>query len=94
MEIFNNWTGSNPSVLPIYEKLIAGGLRIWVYSGDTDGRVPVLATRYSLNALELPIKTAWRPWYHEKQVPVDLIHQLYEILDLSIVRPVKFLMML
>jgi serine carboxypeptidase-like clade 2 len=68
MEIFNNWTGSNPSVLPIYEKLIAGGLRIWVYSGDTDGRVPVLATRYSLNALELPIKTAWRPWYHEKQV--------------------------
>ncbi|KAG7653867.1 Peptidase S10 serine carboxypeptidase [Arabidopsis suecica] len=68
MEIFNNWTSSNPSVLPIYEKLIAGGLRIWVYSGDTDGRVPVLATRYSLSALELPIKTAWRPWYHEKQV--------------------------
>ncbi|XP_010475997.1 PREDICTED: serine carboxypeptidase-like 31 [Camelina sativa] len=68
MEIFNNWTGSKPSVLPIYEKLIAGGLRIWVYSGDTDGRVPVLATRYSLSALELPIKTAWRPWYHEKQV--------------------------
>ncbi|CAN7035806.1 unnamed protein product [Brassica rapa subsp. trilocularis] len=68
MEIFHNWTYLKPSVLPIYEKLIAGGLRIWVYSGDTDGRVPVLATRYSLSALELPIKTAWRPWYHEKQV--------------------------
>ncbi|CAA7020795.1 unnamed protein product [Microthlaspi erraticum] len=68
MEIFHNWTYTKPSVLPIYEKLIAGGLRIWVYSGDTDGRVPVLATRYSLSALELPIKTAWRPWYHEKQV--------------------------
>ncbi|CAE6195165.1 unnamed protein product [Arabidopsis arenosa] len=68
MEIFHNWTYVVQSVLPIYEKLIAGGLRIWVYSGDTDGCVPVLGTRYSLNALGLPIKTAWRPWYHEKQV--------------------------
>ena len=31
MEIFNNWSQSHPSVLPIYEKLISGGLRIWVY---------------------------------------------------------------
>ncbi|KAG7620536.1 Peptidase S10 serine carboxypeptidase [Arabidopsis suecica] len=68
MEIFHNWTYVVQSVLPIYEKLIAGGLRIWVYSGDTDGCIPVLGTRYSLNALGLPIKTAWRPWYHEKQV--------------------------
>ena len=37
-------------------------------SGDTDGRVPVLSTRYSLNVLKLPITKAWRPWYHEKQV--------------------------
>lgn len=37
-------------------------------SGDTDGRVPVLSTRYSLSSLGLPIKRAWRPWYHEKQV--------------------------
>lgn len=37
-------------------------------SGDTDGRVPVLATRYCINKLELPIKTSWRPWYHQKQV--------------------------
>ncbi|CAH8351021.1 unnamed protein product [Eruca vesicaria subsp. sativa] len=66
--IFQNWTDSKPSVLPIYKKLIAGGFRIWVYSGDTDGRVPVLGTRYCINKLELPIKTSWRPWYHEKQV--------------------------
>ncbi|VVB14761.1 unnamed protein product [Arabis nemorensis] len=67
-DIFDNWADSKPSVLPLYKKLIAGGLRIWVYSGDTDGRVPVLGTRYCINKLELPIKTAWRPWYHEKQV--------------------------
>ncbi|KAF8093343.1 hypothetical protein N665_0384s0029 [Sinapis alba] len=67
-DLFNKWTDSKPSVLPIYKKLIAGGLRIWVYSGDTDGRVPVLGTRYCINKLALPIKTSWRPWYHENQV--------------------------
>ncbi|POO03633.1 Serine carboxypeptidase-like [Trema orientale] len=68
LKIFNNWTDSKPSVLPIYKKLIAAGLRIWVYSGDTDGRVPVLSTRYSLSSLGLNITKAWRPWYHQKQV--------------------------
>ncbi|KAL5579363.1 hypothetical protein UlMin_011805 [Ulmus minor] len=68
LKIFNEWADSKPSVLPIYKKLIAAGLRIWVYSGDTDGRVPVLSTRYSLNSLGLPITKAWRPWYHQKQV--------------------------
>ncbi|XP_047970003.1 serine carboxypeptidase-like 31 isoform X1 [Salvia hispanica] len=68
MTVFHNWYDTKKSVIPIYKKLIAAGLRIWVYSGDTDGRVPVLSTRYSLSSLELPIKRAWRPWYHEKQV--------------------------
>ncbi|PPS04907.1 hypothetical protein GOBAR_AA15773 [Gossypium barbadense] len=68
MTIYNNWTDSKPSMLPIYKKLIAAGVRIWVYSGDTDGRVPVLSTRYSISALGLPITKTWRPWYHEKQV--------------------------
>ncbi|CAA7029672.1 unnamed protein product [Microthlaspi erraticum] len=44
-------------------------LKNWtICNGDTDGRVPVLATRYCINKLELPIKTSWRAWYHEKQV--------------------------
>ncbi|KAG1338444.1 hypothetical protein COCNU_04G007500 [Cocos nucifera] len=30
-QIFEEWKDSMPSVLPIYKKLIAGGLRIWVY---------------------------------------------------------------
>ncbi|MBA0695382.1 hypothetical protein Goari_002009 [Gossypium aridum] len=68
MTIYYNWTDSKPSVLPIYKKLIAAGVRIWVYSGDTDGRVPVLSTRYSISTLGLPITKTWRPWYHEKQV--------------------------
>ncbi|OMO76505.1 Peptidase S10, serine carboxypeptidase [Corchorus capsularis] len=67
-KIYDDWKDSKPSVLPIYKKLIAAGVRIWVYSGDTDGRVPVLSTRYSLSTLGLPITKAWRPWYHQKQV--------------------------
>ncbi|KAL8129730.1 hypothetical protein V2J09_018885 [Rumex salicifolius] len=68
LTIFSNWNDTKPSMLPIYRKLIDAGLRIWVYSGDTDGRVPVLSTRYSINALGLPITKSWRPWYHDSQV--------------------------
>ncbi|XP_030472849.1 serine carboxypeptidase-like 33 [Syzygium oleosum] len=56
------------SVLPIYSKLIKGGLKIWVYIGDADGRVPVLGTRYCVEALGLSIKSPWRSWYHDHQV--------------------------
>ncbi|XP_059644759.1 serine carboxypeptidase-like 33 isoform X2 [Cornus florida] len=56
------------SVLPIYTKLIKGGLRIWIYSGDTDGRVPVIGSRYCIEALGLPLKTPWHSWYHNHQV--------------------------
>ncbi|KAI5657016.1 hypothetical protein M9H77_25809 [Catharanthus roseus] len=66
--IFNRWSDSKESVLPIYKKLIAAGLRIWLYSGDTDGRVPVLSTRYCLSSLGLRITRPWQPWYHQKQV--------------------------
>ncbi|XP_027918446.1 serine carboxypeptidase-like 31 [Vigna unguiculata] len=67
-KIFNDWADSKPSVIPIYKKLISAGLRIWVYSGDTDGRVPVLSTRYSLSSLSLSVTKSWRPWYHENEV--------------------------
>ncbi|XP_021278584.1 serine carboxypeptidase-like 31 [Herrania umbratica] len=36
--------------------------------GDTDGRVPVAATRYSLNLPKLPVKTAWHAWYTNQEV--------------------------
>ena len=39
-------------------------------SGDTDGRVPVLSTRYCLNALGLPTRGTWRPWYHNEQARI------------------------
>lgn len=66
--VFDMWSNAKPTVLPIYKKLIAAGIRIWLYSGDTDGRVPVLSTRYSIRFLKLPIVKPWRPWYHQNQV--------------------------
>ncbi|XP_057428613.1 serine carboxypeptidase 24 [Lotus japonicus] len=63
-----HWKDSEVSILPIYKELIAAGLRIWVFSGDTDSVVPVTATRFSLNHLNLAIKTRWYPWYSGVQV--------------------------
>ncbi|KAF3433914.1 hypothetical protein FNV43_RR25017 [Rhamnella rubrinervis] len=64
----NYWADSPLSMLPIYRELIAAGMRIWVYSGDTDAVVPVTATRYSIDALKLPTITNWYPWYDNRKV--------------------------
>ncbi|XP_028782093.1 serine carboxypeptidase-like 27 isoform X2 [Neltuma alba] len=64
----NYWADSPLSMLPIYQELIGVGLKIWVYSGDTDSVVPVTATRYSIDALKLPTITNWYPWYDNGKV--------------------------
>ncbi|KAM6553050.1 hypothetical protein CsatB_013812 [Cannabis sativa] len=66
--LIKNWKDSENSVLPTYKYLIAAGLRIWVFSGDTDSVVPVTATRFSLSHLNLTTKTRWYPWYTGGQV--------------------------
>ncbi|GAB2234925.1 hypothetical protein Droror1_Dr00004196 [Drosera rotundifolia] len=63
-----NWTDKPQSVLPIIQKLIASNIRVWIYSGDTDGVLPVTSTRYSLNSLKLPIQTSWYAWLINRQV--------------------------
>ncbi|CAA7019017.1 unnamed protein product [Microthlaspi erraticum] len=68
--VFNNWNWrvSDNSMLPLYKELMEAGLRIWVFSGDTDSIIPVTATRFSLSKLNLPVKTRWYPWYSGNQV--------------------------
>ncbi|XP_050272313.1 serine carboxypeptidase 24-like [Quercus robur] len=66
--IISNWKDSEFSMLPIYKKLFAAGLRIWVFSGDTDSMVPVTGTRLALSHLNLTIKTEWYPWYADEEV--------------------------
>ncbi|KAG7986503.1 hypothetical protein I3843_03G084600 [Carya illinoinensis] len=68
-EVLNrNWNDTDASILPIYREMIAGGLRIWVFSGDVDSVVPVTATRYALAQLKLETTIPWYPWYVNKQV--------------------------
>ncbi|KAI3439702.1 Carboxypeptidase [Psidium guajava] len=62
------WTDSPITILPTIQQLIASGIRIWVYSGDIDGRVPVTSSRFSINALDLPVETAWRSWYSNGEI--------------------------
>ncbi|XP_018480491.2 serine carboxypeptidase 24 isoform X1 [Raphanus sativus] len=66
--LIRNWKDSDKTMLPVYKELAAAGLRIWVFSGDTDSVVPVTATRFSLSHLNLPVKTPWYPWYSGNQV--------------------------
>ncbi|XP_039686555.1 serine carboxypeptidase II-2 isoform X2 [Medicago truncatula] len=63
-----NWKDSPRSVLNIYRELIPTGLRIWIFSGNTDAIIPVTSTRYSINALKLPTVSPWRAWYDDGEV--------------------------
>lgn len=63
------WNDTPPSMLEIYSRhLIPRGLRILIYSGDTDSVVPVTSTRFSINKLKLPIETPWYPWLDGDEV--------------------------
>ncbi|AES62198.1 putative carboxypeptidase D [Medicago truncatula] len=66
--VWDYWTDSPLSMLPIYQELINADLRIWVYSGDTDAVIPLTATRYSIGALKLPTIMNWYPWYDNGKV--------------------------
>lgn len=53
-------------------------------SGDTDSVVPVTATRFALNHLNLTIKTPWYPWYTGGQVfSAILPHELSTLIELN-----------
>ncbi|KAG2334439.1 hypothetical protein Bca4012_000386 [Brassica carinata] len=66
--VIRRWNDAPPTVIPIIQKLLAGGLRIWIYSGDTDGRVPVTSTRYSIKKMRPKVESPWRSWFHKSQV--------------------------
>ncbi|KAJ8467883.1 hypothetical protein OPV22_030435 [Ensete ventricosum] len=67
-DVITKWNDSPFTMLPVIRKLINGGLRVWVFSGDTDGRIPVTSTRYTLNKLGIKTIQEWKPWYDHKQV--------------------------
>ncbi|XP_062090059.1 serine carboxypeptidase-like 35 [Humulus lupulus] len=66
--VIGRWNDSPDTVLPVIRRLLNAGLRIWIYSGDTDGRVPVTSTRYSIKKMGLKVKEEWRAWFEKDQV--------------------------
>ncbi|KAJ9159536.1 hypothetical protein P3X46_025040 [Hevea brasiliensis] len=67
-DILGSWKDSPSTVIPLLQEFMANGLRVWIYSGDTDGRVPVTSTQYSIAKMKLPTKTEWYPWYLNGEV--------------------------
>lgn len=47
-----------------------------ICSGDFDGMVPVTATKYSLDKLNLTPTAMWNPWFVNGEVP----HNTFRIL--------------
>uniref|UniRef100_A0A804LF65 Carboxypeptidase n=1 Tax=Zea mays TaxID=4577 RepID=A0A804LF65_MAIZE len=56
--------GDSPSksMLPYVKAVAAAGVRVWVFSGDLDAMVPVIATKRSMEKLGLGVVEDWRPW--------------------------------
>ncbi len=50
------------SMLPVYKYLIQKGVRVQIYSGDTDGVLPTTGTRLWINKMGLEIVTPFHPW--------------------------------
>ncbi|AES69761.1 putative carboxypeptidase D [Medicago truncatula] len=66
--IISNWGDSPTTIIPLLHELLNNGLRVWIFSGDIDGRVPVTGTKYSLKKMKLPIETTWYPWFIKGEI--------------------------
>lgn len=67
-DAINGWKDSPLTTLPLIQEAVSGGLRVWIYSGDTDGRVPVTSTQLSLKKMNLTTTSVWYPWTLDKEV--------------------------
>ncbi|KAI7756010.1 hypothetical protein M8C21_011164 [Ambrosia artemisiifolia] len=63
-----HWKDRPFTVLPVIQDLMANGIRVWIYSGDTDRSVPVTTSRYSINKLQTSVKIPWYPWMYQGEV--------------------------
>ncbi|MFS8027477.1 putative carboxypeptidase D [Helianthus anomalus] len=66
--IITDWHDSPSTIIPLLREFMANNLRVWIFSGDIDARVPVTSTRYSINLMNLPIKTKWHPWLYQGEI--------------------------
>ncbi|KAL6963223.1 hypothetical protein U1Q18_022753 [Sarracenia purpurea var. burkii] len=67
-DVIQTWEDSPSTIIPLLQEFMENGIRVWVFSGDVDGRVPVTGTKYSINTMKLSVKTAWHAWYLDEEV--------------------------
>ncbi|MCD7446108.1 hypothetical protein HAX54_037315 [Datura stramonium] len=82
-DIHLGWQDSPDTVLPIFQELMQSGIRVWMYSGDTDHILSVTTTRYAINKIKTPVKTPWYPWYFLDEVTKCSLHFTSTILCLQ-----------
>ncbi|XP_022953332.1 serine carboxypeptidase-like 40 [Cucurbita moschata] len=66
--VINNWSDSASTVIPLLREFMDNGLRVWIFSGDIDGRVPITSSKYSIASMKLPVKKSWYPWFVQHEV--------------------------
>ncbi|PWA86957.1 serine carboxypeptidase-like 40 [Artemisia annua] len=66
-DIIPNWHDSPSTIIPLLREFMENNLRVWIFSGDTDARVPITSTKYSINTMNLPIKTSWHAWSYQRE---------------------------
>ncbi|CAL0310296.1 unnamed protein product [Lupinus luteus] len=67
-DVISSWGDSPSTIIPLLHEFLNNGLRVWIFSGDTDGRVPVTSTKYSIKRMNLSTKSAWYPWFFNGEV--------------------------
>ncbi|KAL8108689.1 hypothetical protein AgCh_024957 [Apium graveolens] len=63
-----DWLDKPLTVLPVIKELMSSGIRVWIYSGDTDGIIPVTSSRYAIDKLQTSVRTPWYPWVTQGEV--------------------------
>ncbi|PHT59724.1 Serine carboxypeptidase-like 40, partial [Capsicum baccatum] len=63
-EVIESWTDSPLTIIPVLKKVMANGIRVWIFSGDTDGIIPITSTKKSIKKMKLHVETPWYPWFH------------------------------
>ena len=61
-DVVEKYVRSKEASLYLYPKLIKSGLKIWIFSGDTDMVIPYNGSQRWIDSLKLEIISPWRSW--------------------------------
>ncbi|CAL9752764.1 unnamed protein product [Musa acuminata subsp. burmannicoides] len=71
-DVIPTWNDAPDYVLSIIRKIISGGIGLWIFIGETDGRTIVSSARYALNRFRSKTIQEWNPWYVHKQLKLHI----------------------